>query len=237
MYQTRHTFIKAESRLADLIFENPGLLIVLEHFDIDYRLEDKCVEDICREHQINPELFIPLCNLYNGFSLHPLPALSGGDLIRLIRFLKNSHRYYKEEKFPQIEGLILQLDGSVPDRVFIMLKQFYQEYYEEVLEHLNYEDDVAFPYFDQLAGSSPLKQRQLFSVQEYQEHHTDIEYKLAELKQLMVKHLCLGASHRIRRSLIIALFELDFHLKVHSSIEEDLLAPLIARIESRQEDE
>lgn len=236
MYQTRHTFVALESRMADLIFENPGLLLVLEHFGIKLPLEDKNVEELCDETGISPELFIPLCNLYNGFSLHRLPSLSGHDLHHLIRFLKNSHRYYKEEKFPLIERMILQLEGSIPGRIFSLLKQFYQEYYEEVIEHLDYEDKVAFPYFEELAGSTEMQQERHFSVKEYQEHHSDIEYKLSQLKQLLVKHLHLGASHLLRRNLIITLIALDFHLKIHSCIEDELLAPLIARIEARNLD-
>jgi regulator of cell morphogenesis and NO signaling len=222
--------------MADLIFENPGLLLVLEHFGIDLPLEDKSVEELCNETHIHPDLFIPLCNLYNGFSLHRLPSLSGQDLHHLIRFLKNSHRYYKEEKFPQVSTMILQLEGSIPMHIFSLLKQFYQEYYEEVIEHLDYEDKVAFPYFDALAGSTEMQGNFQFSVQEYQEHHSDIEYKLSQLKQLLVKHLKLGASHLQRRKLIIALIELDFHLKIHSCIEDELLTPLIARIEARNAD-
>jgi regulator of cell morphogenesis and NO signaling len=132
--------------------------------------------------------------------------------------------------------MILQLEGSISGRIFFLLKQFYQEYYEEVIEHLEYEDKVAFPYFEELAGSPAKQQKLHFSVQEYQEHHSDIEFKLSQLKQLLVKHLHLGASHLHRRNLIIALIELDFHLKIHSCIEDELLAPLIARIEARNTD-
>ena len=53
MYNGSRTFIKPAMKLFDLIEENPALLLVLQHFDIDFRVGDQTVEQLCAQKGIN----------------------------------------------------------------------------------------------------------------------------------------------------------------------------------------
>jgi regulator of cell morphogenesis and NO signaling len=68
MYQTTKTYIKPDIKMADLIFENLYLLLLLEHFGFDLVMHDKTVAQLCTENGINEKVFISFANLYNCFT-------------------------------------------------------------------------------------------------------------------------------------------------------------------------
>ena len=233
MYQTKKTFINPGMKMSDLIFENPSLLLMLEHFNINIVVRDKSVEQICNENQIGLQVFLPVVNLYNGF--HPAGGenLNKSDIKPVILFLKNSHRYYLDEKIPEISDYIRRLFSENNSPEIRLVEKFFDEYSQEVKEHLDYEDVIAFPYFNSLAQDSkhPGSEKNSFSAGEYRDHHTDIETKLGELKSLLLKHIPLKQDRSLRRKLLTSLFELEYDLTVHAAIEESILIPLIKKIE------
>lgn len=233
MYQTKKTFISPNMRVSDLIFENPSLLLMLEHFDINIVVRDKSVEQICNENQINQQVFLSIANLYNGF--HPVggETLDKSDTKPIILFLKNSHRYYLDEKIPEISDCIRRLFSENNNTEIRLVEKFFDEYSQEVREHLNYEDVIAFPYFNNLGQDNnyPGSKSTKFSAGEYRDHHTDIETKLGELKSLLLKHIPLKQDGSLRRKLLMALFELECDLTIHAVIEESILIPLTKKIE------
>lgn len=237
MYQTKKTFVKPEMKMADLIFENPSLLMLLEHFRFDLVVHDLTVEQISRKHSVNPELFVVFCNLYNGFSSPGLVNLKWEDIATIIFFLRNSHHYYKNDKYPEIKEYINQMYLKNNVAEMKLVEKFFNDYFNEVTEHLDFEDQVAFP---QICANLDLENSrrdtfvEKFSVTTYRDHHTDIETKLSELKNLLLKHIPLNDDTILRRKLLISLFELEFDLSLHSLIEETILIPLVKRYETKK---
>jgi len=232
MYQTRKTYIQEQMKLADLLFENPYLMLMMQHFGINFVVQDKSVGQVCRENNINKEVFIAFANLYNGFQELDEKRFSISDMQSIIAFLKNSHQYYKEEKYPEIKSLIDEIAGINNTPEIMMIARFFDEYFQEVLEHLAYEDEVAFPFFMDLDKNNRKgKEAKEYSAQVYKDHHTDIETKIMELKKLLLKHIPLKEDKTLRRRLIISLFELEYDLTIHYAIEENLLIPLIENLE------
>jgi regulator of cell morphogenesis and NO signaling len=235
MYITKRTFIKAEMKLTELFFENPMLLLMMEHFDLDFVAHEKTVAQVCKENNISSDLFVSIANLYNGFHQSAGFQYTGDDLPVIIGFLLNSHQYYKNEKYPEIRSLIDRLAklNSAPE--IKLVGKFFDEYFEEVTEHLDYEDQIAFPYFSGLINK--LKngtESSTFSADEYLDHHTDIETKLSELKNLLLRYISIKDDRTLRRQLLFSLFELEYDLIIHSVIEESILIPLVKEIEKQQ---
>ena len=236
MYQTTKIYINPDMKMSDLIFENPSLLLMMEHFNINIVVRNKTVEQICNENQINQQVFISIANLYNGFNIADTKNMGRQDIVSIILFLKNSHRYYLDEKIPEIRDCIngVYARNNVPE--IRLVGKFFDEYSQEVKEHLAYEDVVAFPYFSFLAHDKENVDLDdaKFSAEEYKQHHTDIETKLGELKSLLLKHIPLKQDGSLRRKLLTNLFELEIDLAIHSVIEESILIPLIKKIEKQQ---
>ena len=233
MYQIRKTYIKPDMKMSDLIFENPSLLIMLEHFDIDLVFQDKSVQQICRENGIGEAVFLAIANLYNGFIPSGLELLNREEAAPIISFLQHSHKFYLNEKIPEIQDLLDVILIRDKRMEVGLVKRFFQEYYQEVKEHLDYEDEIAFPYFHDLirqkksSGDGKVK----FSVKEYRDHHTDIETKVADMKKLFVSYISLKNERLVKRKLLFSLFELEHDLNIHSVIEELILIPMIRKIE------
>jgi regulator of cell morphogenesis and NO signaling len=221
-------------KIAPLINENPQLLLFLEHLNIDFVVGEKNMEQICIENNLSLPVFLMLANLYNGFHPKNEEIASLEDISMILRFLKKSHDYYKNEKYPEIKGCIKMLQEKHANEEVVLIEQFFYDYFNEVLEHLDYEDKTAFPYFISLIEEKNDSSTKIFSVNEYREHHTDIETKLTDLKNLLLKHIRIENELVLRRKMLMALFELEFDLHIHSLIEEAILLPLVDRIEKQR---
>lgn len=234
MYQIRKTYIKSEMKMSDLVFENPYLMIMLEHFNVPLLFKDKNVSDFCTDENLDTDLFLLIANLYNGFQPPETVFLPSDKIPALISFLQNSHSYYLKEKIPEIKNMldhILQLNDTPEVR---SAERFFSEYEKEVELHLDYEDSTAFPYFRALLQNNFSDIRKMkFSAHTYRRHHTDIETKVADLKKLFAGYISLKSRRYLKRNLLFSLLELESDLNIHSIIEEYILIPSVSDMEKR----
>ncbi len=231
MYQTHKTFITPDMKLSGLINENSSLLLLLEHFEVDFAVKDRTVEQLCTENKIDLAVFLVIGNLYNGFYPDEKEINSLTDITSIIRFLKNSHRFYKNDKYPELRYFIQQLHEKHDSEDILLIEKFFNDYFEEVLEHLDYEDGVVFPYIIRLIEEGKIPQNSDFSANDYRDHHSDIETKLTDLKNLLLKYISLKNDFSVRRKFMFGLFELEFDLNIHSIVEDKILLPLVGKIE------
>lgn len=234
MYKTQKSYITKDKKMLDLINENYSLLLCLQHFDIDFSVDNSTVEELCVENKINLNAFIVIANLYNGFFPVDNEINKIDNIKSVLHFLKKSHSFYIEDKYPELKYYLEKIKNVHTSKDFQLIEQFFNDYFEEVLEHLKYEDEVAFPYFFSLERKDKIIQSNSFSAKEYRNHHTDIETKLTDLKNLFLKHIKIKSDLNIKRKFLNTLFGLEFDLKIHSVIEEKVLIPLIERIENEQ---
>jgi len=234
MYQTHKIYIKADMKISDLIKENHRLLLLLQHLEIDFLVGDKTVSRVCSDNSMPLQLFLLLGNLYNEFNPNFKAIGTEEDILVIIRFLKNSHDYYKTDKYPEIIGFIKELQDKAGNEEVKLIEKFFEDYFDEVLEHLDYEDETAFPYFTGLIEQNNNYLKTGFSVNEYREHHTDIETKLGDLKNLLLKHIHISNELSLRRKLFSSLLELEYDLQIHALIEEKILLPLVTEVEKHR---
>jgi len=235
MFITNKIFITSEMKTSDVLISNPYLVLVLEHLGINMEVREKTVEQICNENNVSTELFLIIANLYNGFKPSPISDYSFNDIQTIIKYLKSSHEYYLDEKYPLIQKYIEMINRINDHPEILMIGKFFDKYFKEVVEHLDYEDDVVFPYVldlnDQLTRKNPEKSTINYSVTEYREHHDDIEEKLTDLNNLLIKYIPQKNDRQVRRKLLLCLFELEYDLKIHSQIEETILIPMVEKME------
>lgn len=226
MYISKTNKVAPHHQLAHLMCANPYILLMLQHLNIDFCVGEDTIQDVCAKHNISVKLFITIANLYGGHKPEHADELSHDDILRLIEFLKSSHSYYRHNKYPQISAYIHELQNRHSGKEVVLLERFFDGYINEVNEHLDYEDNVAFPYYIALATDKNQTAQSAYSSHEYGKHHTDIELKLQDLKNLLLKYVKVEDDLELRRKLFFALFELEFDLNIHSLIEETILIPL-----------
>jgi regulator of cell morphogenesis and NO signaling len=228
-------FVISETKTADIIIDNPFLLLMMEHLEINLEVREKSVSQICDENNISTDVFLTIANLFNSYKPSSVPEYSSGDVKTIIRYLENSHRYYLKEIYPRIRKYIEEINKINNHAEILMIGKFFDKYFMEVTEHLDYENTVVFPYVldldNLLTQKSSKRNANSYSVTNYREHHNDIEEKLTDLKNLLIKYMPQKNDQKIRRQLILSLFELEYDLNIHSQIEESILIPLVEKME------
>jgi regulator of cell morphogenesis and NO signaling len=236
MYQTVNLYLTSDIKMSDVILNNPYLMLLLEHFGIDVPIQEKTMHEVCCDNQINTELFLTFANLYNKNKYISRTPFSFSDILTIVNYLKNSHKYYSEEIYPNILNTIRQMNELNTYKEMALVEKFFGTYFREVQEHLEYENKIVFPYIlelnEKIENKDYILKQTDFSVHEYQDHHNDIEEKLDDLKNLLIKYLPKKDDQTIRRKLLFNLFELEYDLNIHSQIEDLILIPLVEKLES-----
>lgn len=237
MFSTDNLFITTGLKLSDVILSNPYIILMLEHFGIELPVQEKTISEICNEKLLNTELFLTFANLYNGNSYSPAIPFSVRDISTIINYLKHSHKYYLEEIYPAILENIRQMGNSNNFKEMTLVREFFDTYFNEVKEHLEYENTIVFPYmmdlYIEIESHDLTSKHYKYSVKDYKEQHNDIEEKLDDLKSLIIKYLTNQHDQTQRRKLLLNLYELEFDLNIHSQIEDLILIPLVIIAESQ----
>lgn len=226
--------IKPDSKASDIIEHNPLLLLLFEHLKIPLGLQEKTVEQLCSEHAIELKFFLVISNLYNGFNPNPSEVESLQNIRLIISYLENNHKHYTTEKFPLLTSYISEISKLNSHPEIELLKRFFDEYLDEVSDHLKYENTIVFPYVLKLAYQKTDETNSggnKYSMADYRGHHDDIEEKLTDLKNLLIRYLPPDKDMQVRRRLILTLNELEFDLHIHSLIEESILIPIVEKLE------
>lgn len=233
--RSKHQMIVPDMKVSDIIMKNYYLILMLENFGINLNVQEKKINQICLENDVNVEVFLTFANLYNGIKYTPSNEFTFDDLQTIIGYLKKCHEYYLDEKYPRIQRYIKRIQelNDLPE--IKLIDVFFNEYFNEVKAHLDYEDRVVFPYiislFNELKQQTRSKDGNAYSVTEYKDHHDDIEVKLTDIKNLLIKYLPQKNEQRERRKLVFSLFELEYDLNIHTQIEDSILVPLVEKME------
>lgn len=227
--------INKKTKVADIIFNNPTLILVLERLNIFLGFHEKNIEDLSSENDIKPDLLIDLFNMHLNKNYQPNCLFEINDITNIVNYLKNSHEYYTKEIYPKISKNIKQMYSLNNSTEILMLADFFNGYRKEVDLHFNYENDIVFPYitnlFNELNSKEKINPVANYSVEEYKQHHDDIEEKLDDLKSLLIKFLPPKKDTSVRREIIFDLFLLEQDLRTHAKIENDILIPFVEEIE------
>lgn len=235
--------IKGNDRLADVIHSEYKILSVLKRFNILLGFGDACISEICLKNEVNEDFFLEIINIYFDKTYFPTKRLKSFSIRLITDFLERSHNYYNNEKILSIESKIEKLEWNGPDhkRNLDILKKFFNQYKKEVREHTNHEEEVVYPYAEFIEDSCKndekpeiyLAQMKKYSITNYAQEHDDIEEKLTDLKNIIIKYLPAPKEQSILHDMLNELYLLQNELNNHSRIEEKILVPKILEMEEK----
>lgn len=219
-----------ESKLADLISANRNLILVLPRFGIELGFGDKSVEDVCQMYGVDVQMFLMICKVYTFNDYLPTTEqIREAKFEDLLKYLEASHKYYKESRIPHIARHLDHLAAAMPEKDGKLLRRFYKEYEAEVDNHFMYEESTVFPYIQELTTGS---RSSSFTIETFEENHSNIEDKLSDLKNIIIKYLPAGILPEERISILFDLFRLAEDLDKHTLIENKILAPYVELLEA-----
>ncbi len=228
-------------KMADVIHIDHWLLTVLNRFDISLGFGEKKVDEVCEIHGVDVDFFLEIANAYHDEHYFPRTHLQTYPVQMLVSYLKSTHEDYLTQIIPQIEEKISALISfySNEGKNMSILQKFFLEYKKELSIHIQREEDRVFPYVLEIGKAHEAlqlpqalyEQINRYSIHDYFKEHDDVEEKLYDLKNILLKYLPQGRISLLQQELINALFGLEKDLNNHSRIEDKVLVNKVAIME------
>ena len=217
-------------KMAALIEADCHLLSLLSRLGMTYSFGEHTIEDVCRDLGLDAATFCLICNVYSDLGFKPSAMdIAAAKLEDVIFYLQASHKYYVDSALsvfgPRLEELLQPCDQKRRNAVW----RFFSDYEKELRAHFNFEEEQVFPYIQRLLeGHAPGN----FSIVDFEENHSNVDEKLGDLRNIIMKSLpdiCDGGK---RIDLLDFIFHLQRDLARHTYVEEDVLIPLVRRLEN-----
>lgn len=224
--ETIHRY-SPHDKMVTLISDNYPILQIMSRFGIRVGFGDKSVEDVCRDCGVDCNTFLTVVNfVLEGYTL--VDGNAAVSVTSLLQYLKQSHVYFLEYCFPAIRRKLL--DGihlQTTDVSFLIVK-FFDEYYNEVRTHMEYEEQTVFVYVNQLLnGELPDN----FHISTYSTHHEQVGAKLKELKNIILKYCPESADINLLNAALYDIYRTEHELESHCLVEDCIFVPAILKLE------
>lgn len=217
-----------DNRMSDLVCDNYPVLLVMSRFGIALGFGDKSIGEVCEENGVHTGTFLAVVNLL----LDEGEAEDYRDDISvdaLLGYLHNSHDYFLNFRLPAIRrNLLGAIDCGGKDIVIAILR-FFDEYVAEVQKHMRYEETTVFPYVASLLDGVPPEG---YSIAVFRKRHDQVEAKLTELKNILIKYYPATGSNELN-SVLFDIFTCEQDLASHNYIEDYLFVPAIQELEGK----
>ncbi len=214
----------ASDRVRDIIEDNGRLLLVLNRFKIPFGFGNGTIQSVCANNNIDCSTFLAVSNLIGGRAFNGFPI----NLPTLVSYLKEAHSYILDFSLPGIKVTLVQgaQHPQLTDAALYIIK-FFDDYMEEVKEHMAFEDEVVFPYIERLENGVCDSE---FRIKDFATKHNSMASKLTELKDLFLQHYAIPNTRIINQALF-RIMTCGEDLISHCEIENRLLVPAIEELE------
>lgn len=222
-------------KMSELMNRDFSLSGIMERVGISYGFGDETVEDVCSRAGVNTATFLLICNVYLSEDYTPSrDVLDQIDLKDVLRYLRLSHTYYEGTAVKNLSKTLDSLLAPCGETHKMIISRFFGDYTEELSKHFEYEEKVVFPYVEAMLGKTVTDD---FSIGEYEQHHSDVQEKLDDLKKLVMTYLPPECDHRLIHIALSELFMLETDLRKHTIIEDRILIPAVSNLENNSEDD
>ena len=110
----------------------------------------------------------------------------------------------------------------------MIISRFFSDYTLELSRHFEYEETVVFPYVEAMLDQDV---KDDFSIGEYEQHHSDVQEKLDDLKKLIMTYLPRECDQQTIHAALAEIFTLETDLRKHTIIEDRILIPAVNHLE------
>ncbi|MDD2345899.1 MAG: hemerythrin domain-containing protein [Bacteroidales bacterium] len=227
-------------KMADLLHINYHFLTVLSRFNIKLGFGDKSIEKVCAEKKINIDFFLFIINVFhNPNYIHTHADEVSFDVELLVNYIEKTHNYYNNLITPTLKLLIKDVSKICKEETrSVLLMRFFNQYIKELTEHIQYEEDVVFPYLRLLnmAIKEGVDKSELedidFRIDHFQDKHHSIQEKLFDLKNVLIKYFSLPDDETVIHILFL-LYRFEKDLADHILLENHLLVPMVRKMEQK----
>lgn len=223
---------KKTMKMSDLIDADYRLLLLLNRLNISLGFGEKNIDTVCKENGFDTDCFLFLANYQSNKSIINIEeTFKSLKLTPFLQYLKSSHSYFLEKRLPNIRRKLELVFAQEDQRLQNVVLNFFDNYTKEVSEHMIYEDDVVFPYVYSLIDEVSDK---AYSIDIFEERHNDIEGKMNDLKQILLKYVPGTTDQMLMVNILMELYTSEEELEAHTFIEDSLVIPRVREIEKER---
>ncbi len=211
--------------MCNLVCDRYEVLQVMSRFGLALGFGDKTIGEVCVESEVDTATFLAVVNLLLNYG--DGAKLADQVSVRaLTDYLHNSHGYFLDFRLPAIRRTLIEaVDCSHSDVSFAIMR-FYDEYVAEVHKHMAYEEQTVFPYVESLLAG---ERNDDYSIDEFRSRHDQVEAKLSELKNIIIKYYPSGNTNELNGALF-NIFTCEQELATHNAVEDEIFIPAVARL-------
>lgn len=214
------SLVTGDTRLCDLINQEPSVIPVLNRFGITLGVNDLTMAQICREHGLDMDFALAILNTFVNEGYFPENRLRTFSAPELIRYLEQTNDYYLHFQLPNIERHFGHLMSSPGINNLRLIYNFFQQLKELITRRIQYDNDCWFPsILDPGSVTDPAK---------HQPTATDIliEEQLGDLRTMLVKHLTGTYDLNLCYGVLVAVITLETDIRQNNRIRTRILTPL-----------
>lgn len=227
---TKISLYTTETRMADLIESNYNLLLLFPRFGLELGVGDNTIAEQCVRQGVSAHLFVMMCNIYSHADYMPTVAeIEQLDVEQLLDYLSRSHKYYVKSRLIPIGRQLNHISEYCASAHSTVLQRFFSEYEQEVMHHFNYEEETVFPYIRTLLTKYDMPTG--YDIDTFKNNHSNIDDKLSDLKNIIVKHLRGVGMADDLTELLFQICSLEEDLSRHTFIEDVVLIPMVQHLE------
>lgn len=230
--KTMHTTGKytETDKMSDLITNDYSMLLVMHRFGIAMGIGEKSIKEVCKQNKVDCNTFLTVVNFLLEDNITFSNVSQHLSIEALITYLQRSHDYFLNFRLPHIRRKLKEaITTDCSEDVTFVILRFFDEYASEVNKHMAYEEKTVFPYVrDLIHGKKDGK----YNISIFRKKHDQIDSKLSELKNILIKYYP-GASSNLLNSVLFDILSCEKDLASHCKMEDYLFTPAILEIEKQ----
>ncbi len=216
--------------LSDMIDYDFGLLQVVSRIGLDLKYSGLRISDACAGSGIDPGTFLLICKVYSSDGFVPSKTeIASGNISDIIRYLHGSHLYYTGAALSSLEAFFDRLIAPCEEKRREVIRRFCTDYRDELVKHFAYEEEVVFPYIESLQSGKTVEG---YSISSFEEHHDNVEEKLEDMKNIVMKYLPAECDNSGKIAVLLSIYHLQDDLRRHTYVENGILVPMVTNLES-----
>ena len=213
--------------MVDIVDYDYNVLPLMSRFGIPLGFNNNTIRQVCDDCGVNVDVFLLIINYQIGGVIeHDL--MDKVSAIDVATFLHNSHKHFINFKLPHIRNNLTSALDPALESVNSSIVLFFDDFVRMVKEHFSYEENEVFPYVKSISSGSVSS----YSIDIFKRRHDhDIEDKLSDLRNIILRYYTTSVPDRMY-DVLVDLYTVQNDLNSHADIENNILIPLVERIEN-----
>lgn len=219
--------ISAETKLSQIIIEDPSILSVLNRFGISLGVGDLTIEQICNKKDLNTTFFTTILNTFRDPNFFPEKTLYSFSAHLIVDYLKKTNQSYIQFQLPNIErhlSLLISKSDSTGSNLLIIMN-FFREVKAELMQRIYDDDNRWFPEIlalEQQCDTVPDSPLSTHGI----DTQDAIEDKVNDLISMFVIHLKGDYDMNLGQAVLLALDSIKKDIVQNNRIRLRILLPL-----------